>query len=127
MGARVTAWDARTDALHELRRRADRSRLSIEIAEPAGTYDVALVDAPCSGTGVLRRHPENRWKLEFPVEAQRALVADARARASAVVYATCSLALRENEAIVDGGTTRWPEEGGGEGFYVCVAPPSGSP
>lgn len=119
MGARVTAWDTRADALRELDRRARRCGLAIEIAEPRGTYDVALVDAPCSGTGVLRRHPENRWKLEFPVDAQRALVADARARAGVLVYATCSLARRENEAIVDGGWTRWPEEGGGDGFYAA--------
>jgi 16S rRNA (cytosine967-C5)-methyltransferase len=87
-------------------------------------YDLVLVDAPCSGTGVLRRHPENRWKLRFPVDAQRELLARARTLAPRVVYATCSLARRENEDLVRAvageplrETTSWPADGAGEGFY----------
>jgi 16S rRNA (cytosine967-C5)-methyltransferase len=120
LGARVTAWDVRRAALHQLAERAHRARLSIEIAEPRGLYDVVLVDAPCSGSGVLRRHPENRWKLRFPTHTQRSLLAQARALGGKVVYATCSLARRENEDIAGEGTTLWPTPGGGEGYFWAV-------
>lgn len=119
MGAKVQAWDTRRDALRELDRRARKSRLAIRIAPPDGRYDVALIDAPCSGTGVLRRHPENRWKFAFPTVIQRELMTHARCISDRVVYATCALTLRENEEIVPGGTTLWPEVGGRDGFYVA--------
>ena len=122
LGARVTAWDVRPAALRELAERAARARLPVTIAEPTGTFDVVLVDAPCSGTGVLRRHPENRWKLRFPTALQASLLARARRLGGRVVYATCSLAERENEAIAAEalgmeGTTLWPEPGGSEGYF----------
>ncbi len=121
MGARVTAWDVRPAALDELRRRAGRCGLDIRVAPPSGNFDVILVDAPCSGTGVLRRHPENRWKLHFPVDIQRRLVERARPHAGRLVYATCSLASGENEAITGvPGTTIWPEPDGPDGFYFAT-------
>jgi 16S rRNA (cytosine967-C5)-methyltransferase len=122
LGARVQAWDVRTAALHELDRRARRAGLEVAIGPPRGRYDVVLVDAPCSGTGVLRRHPENRWKLRFPTDTQAELLARAMTMAPRVVYATCSLARRENEDLVRrvAGNPRreatlWPAVG--EGFY----------
>ncbi len=121
MGARVTAWDLRPTALDELRRRAGRCGLDIRVAPPSGNFDVILVDAPCSGSGVLRRHPENRWKLHFPVDVQRQLLDRARPHAGRLVYATCSLAARENEAITGvEGTTLWPEPLGADGFYFAT-------
>mgnify|MGYP001594785896 CR=1 FL=1 len=121
MGAKVTAWDSRPGALRELEKRAGRCDLHVEIAPPSGSYDVILVDAPCSGTGVLRRHPETRWRLSFHVEQQRALLERVRGRAARVVYATCSLARRENEEVSGvEGTTLWPEPLGNDGFYIAV-------
>lgn len=118
MGAKVTAWDVRSHALDELDKRARKSGLDIQIAPPNGNYDVILVDAPCSGSGVLRRHPENRWKLAARSAEQRALVERCRGRAQRVVYATCSLLREENEEISGmEGTTLWPEESGSEGYY----------
>ncbi len=125
LGARVQAWDVRPRALEELDRRARRAGLDIVIAPPKGRYDLVLVDAPCSGTGVLRRHPENRWKLAFPLETQEALLREALARAPEVVYATCSLVRKENEDLVRSVAepvfehTWWPSPGGGEGFFVA--------
>lgn len=125
-GLRVQAWDIRPNALAELRKRAARAGVEVAVAPPSGRYDAVLVDAPCSGSGVLRRHPENRWKLTFPEDTQRELLARARRLAPLVVYATCSLAERENEAIVapSGAVTHadtwWPEEGGTEGFFCAV-------
>ncbi len=126
LGARVQAWDVRPDALWELSRRASRAGLRVEVGapRPGERFDLVLVDAPCSGTGVLRRHPENRWKLRFPTEAQAELLARARTLAPRVVYATCSLAEEENEQLVRSvagaprsETTIWPADGAGEGFY----------
>lgn len=125
LGAHVDAWDIRPGALGELRRRAARANLRVRIGEPKGRYDVVLVDAPCSGTGVLRRHPENRWKLRFPTDEQRGLLEYARTLGDRVVYATCALTLRENEEMVRSVAeplreeTLWPEEGGRDGFYVA--------
>ena len=63
-----------------------------------------LVDAPCSGTGTLARHPEIRWRLkpEQLAEFHRLQVAiltsalDALAPGGRLVYATCSLEPEEN-------------------------------
>ncbi len=126
LGARVQAWDVRPAALVELRKRAARVGLDVQVGPPSGHYDLILVDAPCSGTGVLRRHPENRWKLAFPTDVQTTLVQRARPHADRVVYATCSLMLRENDALVRsalGGApmreaTVWPDADR-EGFYMA--------
>lgn len=123
LGADVQAWDIRPRALDALAERARRARLPVRIAPPKGRYDLVLVDAPCSGTGVLRRHPENRWKLELPTDAQRSLLQRAMGLAPAVVYATCALTRRENEDLVrsvaepEAERTIWPEPGGADGFY----------
>ncbi len=120
LGARVTAWDVRPAALQELSFRARRAGLDIRVAEPRGRYDVVLVDTPCSGTGVLRRHPENRWKLRFPTDIQRNLLSRARHIGGCVVYATCALTLRENEEVAGEGTTLWPAPGESEGYFWSV-------
>lgn len=127
LGADVQAWDIRPRALDALAERARRARLKVRIAPPEGRYDLVLVDAPCSGTGVLRRHPENRWKLEFPTDAQLGLLRRAVTMAPTVVYATCALTRRENEDVVRSVAepaaqlveeqTIWPEPGGADGFY----------
>lgn len=123
LGADVQAWDIRPRALDALAERARRARLKVRIAPPEGRYDLVLVDAPCSGTGVLRRHPENRWKLDFPTAAQLNLLQRAVTMAPRVVYATCALTRRENEDLVRQVAepveeqTLWPEAGGTDGFY----------
>lgn len=125
LGARVRAWDVRPRALATLRDRAARAGLAVEVGPPDGRYDLVLVDAPCSGTGVLRRHPENRWRLDAPLETQRELLRRALGLGDRVVYATCALALAENERLarsvgeVVDEHTWWPEAGGGDGFYVA--------
>jgi 16S rRNA (cytosine967-C5)-methyltransferase len=72
-------------------------------------FDAALVDAPCSGLGTLRQHPEIRWRrdpAQLPqlIDLQRQLIAGAAARVrpgGALVYATCTLLASENEQVVE--------------------------
>jgi 16S rRNA (cytosine967-C5)-methyltransferase len=74
-----------------------------------GSFDAVLVDAPCTGTGVLARRHEARWRrrpedlVELPV-LQRALLhsaVDLCALGGIIVYATCSLEPEENDEVVD--------------------------
>jgi 16S rRNA (cytosine967-C5)-methyltransferase len=67
-------------------------------------FDRALVDAPCSGLGVLARRPDLRWRArplpELQVELLRA-AAERTRPGGIVVYAVCTLNADENEAVVD--------------------------
>ncbi|MBD0338344.1 MAG: SAM-dependent methyltransferase [Thermoleophilia bacterium] len=67
-------------------------------------FDRALVDAPCSGLGVLAQRPDLRWRAQPLPELQLALLraASERVRPSGtVVYAVCTISRAENEAVVD--------------------------
>lgn len=75
---------------------------------PFAPADLVLLDAPCSGTGTLRRHPDGRWRVEQDdlvalVQLQRELL-DAAAGVvrpgGVLVYSTCSLEPEENEEQV---------------------------
>ena len=72
-------------------------------------FDGILVDAPCSGTGVIRRHPDIRWNRQ-PEElaAFQAIQLDLLQTAASMltpggvlVYATCSLEPEENEQVIE--------------------------
>nr|WP_255431912.1 transcription antitermination factor NusB [Collinsella sp. BA40] len=73
-------------------------------------FDVVLLDAPCSGTGTMRRHPEIPWRLnrsdcqrDLPA-LQLSLLVAASARVApggSLLYATCSVLAAENEGVVD--------------------------
>ncbi|XOF33615.1 MAG: 16S rRNA (cytosine(967)-C(5))-methyltransferase RsmB [Candidatus Electrothrix sp. YB6] len=72
-------------------------------------FDGILIDAPCSGTGVIRRHPDIRWNRlseDFTgyQEKQLALLRTAAALVKpggVLVYATCSLEPEENQQVVE--------------------------
>ncbi len=67
-------------------------------------FDRALVDAPCSGLGVLARRPDLRWRARPLPELQLALLVEAADRVKpggAIVYSVCTLNADENEAVVD--------------------------
>jgi len=73
------------------------------------SFDRVLVDAPCSGTGTLRRNPEIRWRItaddidELSTKQTQILVsASAAVRAGGrLVYSTCSIEPEENEQVVE--------------------------
>ncbi|HTD35647.1 MAG TPA: RsmB/NOP family class I SAM-dependent RNA methyltransferase, partial [Candidatus Elarobacter sp.] len=78
--------------------------------KPAADADLVLLDAPCSGLGILGRQPEARWRKQPDDPARMASVQrkliDAAAGGvkpgGALVYAVCSTDRREGEEIVDG-------------------------
>jgi 16S rRNA (cytosine967-C5)-methyltransferase len=71
---------------------------------PLAHCDAALIDAPCTGTGTFRRHPDGKWRIQpedlAALVTLQAAILDAAAgllRAGGVlVYATCSLEPEEN-------------------------------
>jgi 16S rRNA (cytosine967-C5)-methyltransferase len=82
----------------------------------SGPYDRILVDAPCSGFGTLRSHPEIKWHRDLgDVRRLRALqskildcVAPHLGIGGILVYATCTLTAEENERNVESFLTRHP-------------------
>jgi 16S rRNA (cytosine967-C5)-methyltransferase len=113
-GAKVTAVDRAPARLKRLEENLARLSLTAEIvcadvaewsAEP---FDAVLLDAPCSSTGTIRRHPDVPWlKSAADITKLSALQRRLIARAAALtkpggtlIYCTCSLEPEENEAIV---------------------------
>jgi 16S rRNA (cytosine967-C5)-methyltransferase len=87
---------------------AIRSAGDVRVKRLAGKIDRVIVDAPCSGSGTLRRNPDLKWRFdESELERLTAVQADVL-RASArlvkrggrLVYATCSVLSVENQDIV---------------------------
>jgi 16S rRNA (cytosine967-C5)-methyltransferase len=77
-------------------------------AFPANVFDRILLDAPCSGLGVIRRNPEAKWRL-LPADItrlaanQKLMLANAARMlkpGGALLYSTCSTTLEENEQVV---------------------------
>ena len=113
-GAHVTAVDRAPARLERLRENLARLSLAAELvcanaaeweAEP---FDAVLLDAPCTATGTIRRHPDVPWlkraaDITGLAGAQRRLLEHAVALTRAggtIVYCTCSLEPEENENIV---------------------------
>ena len=112
-GARVTAVDRSEPRLARLRENLQRCGLAAEVVAAdaadweAGPFDAVLVDAPCSSTGTIRRHPDIAW-LKRPadlaglVALQRRLLERAVALTRAggtIVFCTCSLEPEEGEQL----------------------------
>ena len=83
----------------------------------AACFDAVLVDAPCSGLGTLRQHPEIKWRRDAAsgqalAAVQRAMLAAAAAYVrpqGALVYATCTISRVENEAVIEAFLAARPE------------------
>jgi len=124
-GARILAGDARHERIGRLADTARRAGVEIRCVaadleaaplRPA-SVDAVVVDAPCSATGTMRRHPDARWRLN-PTVFARAAARQARLLAAAaplvrpgglLIYATCSLEPEENEHVVEGFLNQNPE------------------
>ena len=115
-GARVVAGDARPERIRRLLETTRRAGVAIRVTvadllsapfAPA-TVPAVMVDAPCSATGTMARHPDARWRVtpRTIVRAARQQQALLQAAAALVgpggllVYSTCSLEPEENRDIV---------------------------
>ena len=77
---------------------------ALALPDDLGGFDRILVDAPCSGLGVLASRPDQRWRAKPLPDLQRALLAVARERVrpgGSITYAVCTIAEAENAAVVD--------------------------
>ncbi len=109
------AYDADARRLAETARRAQRAGVrSLQVRSPIdpaalagleGRMDLVFVDAPCTGSGTWRRHPDAKWRLT-PQHLERRIAEQVAVLAGAapfvkpggrLIYVTCSLLAEENE------------------------------
>ncbi|MBI1315872.1 methyltransferase domain-containing protein [bacterium] len=145
----IVSLDIEAWKLEELRKRARRAgadNIEVRPIDSAKTIkrlensaDRLLLDVPCSGTGVLKRNPDTKWKLREDmlgriVETQTELLdrySTMLKKGGEMVYATCSILPEENEAAVEGFALRNPEfrllemervepnNAGSDGFFMA--------
>ncbi len=123
-GAKVTALDNSENRLVRLRENLERTKLTADVVvadalewSPEGPFDAVLVDAPCSATGTLRRHPDLAFaKTGQELEALTALQTAMLDRAfewlkpgGRMVFCTCSLLPQEGEEQRDAMLARHPD------------------
>ena len=123
----------RARALEETCRRMGATNVEVVCADAreydgAAGFDRVLLDAPCSGLGTLRSHPDIRWRatpegIERLAVLQAELVATARAALAPggrLVYSVCTLSPAEEQAL--GGDVRrtLPHRDGTDGFYIAA-------
>jgi 16S rRNA (cytosine967-C5)-methyltransferase len=122
-GARVTAVDRSEQRLIRLKDNLRRCGLEAETITAdatdwsAGPFDAVLVDAPCSSTGTIRRHPDIAWlkrpdDLKGLVALQRRLIERAiglTRPGGTIVYCTCSIEPEEGEGLIAAVLAERPE------------------
>jgi 16S rRNA (cytosine967-C5)-methyltransferase len=114
LGAQVTAVDRSPARLERVRENLARLSLAADIVQAdaatlaAGPFDGVLIDAPCSSTGTIRRHPDIAWlkqEADFPglTSLQVRLLDHAvnlTRPGATIVFCTCSLEPEEGEALI---------------------------
>ncbi len=144
---KIISLDLHERKLKELRQRSTRNSIDIievkvieslkTIKRLENSFDRVLLDVPCSGSGVIRRNPDKKWKLNFE-EIQRLLQTqyeilsqykDMMKSHGKMIYATCSVFPSENEMQVQkflAENSNWklekeikifPHRQGFDGFY----------
>lgn len=140
---------------------AGRDRLGLTLVQPTlqdasrrreewlERFDRVIVDAPCSGLGIIRKKPDVRYKDPKPLAGLPGVQlnilrssADYLCPGGAMVYSTCTLLRQENEDVVgrflegrpdfclcpfqlpgvgrsEGMLTLWPQRHGTDGFFIC--------
>jgi 16S rRNA (cytosine967-C5)-methyltransferase len=121
--ARLARLAANVARLHGVQGTGVRRRAPIELVvadartPPLRAAELVLIDAPCTGTGTLRRHPDGRWRIgPADLAALAALQAELLEAAAPIVapggvlvYATCSIEAEENGRQVETFLDRHPE------------------
>jgi 16S rRNA (cytosine967-C5)-methyltransferase len=109
----VTAVELDPNRANELRENLGKlGATNVTVVEADGTklpagldgFDHALVDAPCSGLGVLGQRPDLRWRASPLPELQLELLRSAAERVKpggTIVYSVCTINAAENEAVVE--------------------------
>jgi 16S rRNA (cytosine(967)-C(5))-methyltransferase len=145
----IHLYDVRKHALEDCRKRLRRAGIQnaqaifqdeAKLKKLKKRMDWVLVDAPCTGTGTLRRNPDMKWKfddalLKRLVSQQRVIFEKALSYLKPegkIVYATCSLLKEENEEQLQHFIDTYglelakpafhslPSIGGMDGFYAAV-------
>lgn len=156
-GARVVAFDVSEKRAQRLRENMARLGLNVRVQvadvleiEEKEAFDAVLLDAPCSATGTIARHPEMKYHrapkdVERLAEVQKALLKKAIRLVKTggeIVFATCSLQPQEGDRVIrsvsDLVEVIWPADkrwqgfitplgslrilpgDGMDGFYVCL-------
>ncbi len=134
-GAKVTALDISEPRLKRVQENLARTGLTAEIVavdalkwSPDAAFDAVLLDAPCSATGTLRRHPDLAFArdgsgIDSLVTLQAKLLDKAAAwvkPGGRLVYCTCSLLPEEGEAQIDAFLARHAD-------YTVLAPNADDP
>jgi len=112
--AKILAVELHSHRARLLRKLVSAKNVTVENADvvtlaPAEPFERVLVDAPCSGTGTLARHPEIKWRLRLgdlaDLQARQIVILQAAmthvAPGGRLVYSTCSLEREENEDVVE--------------------------
>lgn len=147
LGANVTAVDKSTNRLKKLEENLARTHLKADILtkdlmewQPDSEFDAILLDAPCTATGTLRRHPDGLWtKKSDDIRAMADIQGTLWHRASrwvkvggTIVYCTCSLQPEEGELMLKAflkGHANFEQVGdvyrnlpgaGGDGFFAAA-------
>ncbi len=124
-----------------------------------GAFDLVFADVPCSGLGVIRKKPDIRYKDPAPMEGlpavQQAILENVSRYVrpgGTLLYSTCTILTRENQAVTEGflaahpefvregfvlpgpagavpegQITLWPHVHDTDGFYICKLRKDGSP
>lgn len=145
-GWKVTAVDASETRMKRIAENLERTGLAAELVvadalfySPGRLFDAVLVDAPCSATGIYRRHPDVLYRARPSVirslaEQQQAILARAAQAVKpggTLVYAVCSLEPEEGERNAEwfgaahpgfsaGQTIRNLPGDEGDGFFVAM-------
>jgi 16S rRNA (cytosine967-C5)-methyltransferase len=123
----IYAYDSDARRLTDTVRRGDRAGVrNLQVRTPLnpeplqdlkGRMDVVFIDAPCTGTGSWRRHPDTKWRLTPEALARRQADQDQVLedgtryvkRGGRIVYVTCSVLPEEDEDRVSAFLTRHPD------------------
>jgi 16S rRNA (cytosine967-C5)-methyltransferase len=118
----VDIHESRLNMLRQTRQRVGLTNIETVAADgteyaPAGKIDRVLIDAPCTGTGVINRRSDLRFKREAPdlqslVELQKRLLGHAAGLLQSggiLVYSTCSIEPEENEEVMNWFLAQQPE------------------
>ena len=108
---KVTASDTRTHLFKEIKERSERAGTKIETAafqDISDDFDTVFIDSPCSGSGVIRRNPGDRWNINEKMlsdlnKLQSQLIRKFAAKVKKggeLIYITCSFLECENEEII---------------------------